>query len=474
MALTANGVGSGLDINGLVGQLMSIEARPVTLLNTKEASFQAKLSAFGQLKSALTPMQSALTGLKDIARFTGMRASLGDATLATASATPQAAKGTYSLQVMQIAQGQRVVTNSDTVPTVGAGTLSFSFGTYSTDDSDPDNPVTSFSSSRIETVTLEPGKDKLTDLRDAINSANVGIRAQIVNNGTVDQLILAGNGEGADAAFKIEGSAGLSGFSFDLSTGSSSTLESLETAQDARLKLDGVVLTRSSNSISDAIEGVTLNLLKGDPDKTTTLTVANDRSAAKASIEALVKAYNEFNTSARGLTAVDTEKKSVGILTGDATARSIQSQMRTAFGAIFSSFGGVSSLSGMGISFSRDGTLSVNSVELEAALNDPSKKVAEFFAGADGVKGFAASLQDRLDGYLKTGGTLDARTTGINDSLKSLDRQREALGRKLEMVEKRYRTQFTNLDSLIGSLSQTSTYLQQQLASIANLNNNNR
>lgn len=469
MALTANGIGSGLDINGLVNQLMSIEARPATQLNRKEASFQAKLSAFGQLKSMLSPLQSALSGLKDASRFQAMRATLGDSSLAMLTTTTEATKGSYSFEVMQLAQGQRVVTSDATAPTVGAGTLTFSFGTYSTDTSDPDNPVTSFNASRVETVTLEPGKDKLTDVRDAINSANIGIRAQIVNNGSVDQLILAGTREGAAQAFKIEESGDLSGFGFDLTTGGS-TMTSLETAQNAKIKLDGVVLTRSSNSISDAIDGVTLNLLKADPGKSTTLTVSNDRSAAKTSIEALVKAYNEFNTGIRSLTAVDAEAKTVGVLTGDATARGIQTQMRNAFGAIVSAFGGASSLSDIGITFNRDGSLSVNGATLEAALNDPTKKVAEFFAGADGVKGFSGLLQDRLDGYLKSGGLLDSRTSGINDSIKSLDRQREVLARRLDMIEARYRTQFTALDSLLGSMSQTSNYLTQQLASLSKLN----
>lgn len=466
MAITSNGIGSGLDINGLVNQLMSIEARPVTQLNTKEASFQAKLSAFGQLKSMLTPFQSAVSGLKDISRFQTMRATLGDSSLAMLTATSDAVKDSYSFEVMQLAQSQRVVTSETAEPTVGAGTLTISFGTYVTDDSDPDNPVTTLSSTRIETVTLDASQDSLSDLRDAINEADIGIRAQIVNNGSVDQLIFAGSGVGAGQAFKISGSGDLAGFGFDLSTGGTNTMTSLETAQDAKIKLDGVTLTRSTNSISDAIDGVTMNLLKASPGTTTTLSVSNDRSAVKTSIEALVKAYNDFNTGIRGLTAVDTEAKSVGVLTGDATARSIQSQMRNAFGTLISSFGGVSSLSEIGITFNRDGSLSLNSVKLEGALNDPDKKVAEFFAGTDGAKGFATLLNERIGDYLKAGGVLDSRTEGINDSIKSLDRQRETLARRLETIEKRYRAQFTALDALVGSMTQTSNYLQQQLANL--------
>nr|MBL8457029.1 flagellar filament capping protein FliD [Zoogloeaceae bacterium] len=469
MALIANGVGSGLDINGLVSQLMTVEARPATLLNTREASFQARLSAFGQLTSVLSPMQSALSSLKNTSTFQAMRATVGDSSVATALASTTAAKGNYSLEVQQIAQGQRVVSNATTAPTVAAGTLTFNFGSYSTDTTDPDNPVTTFTQTSSRTVTLEPGKDSLSDLRDAINDANIGVRAQIVKNGSIDQLIIAGNTEGTGGGFQISGSAGLAGFSYDASTGASSTLDELEKAQDAILKLDGVTLTRSSNSLTDVIEGVTLNILKADPGKPTKLTVAPDNTSVKTAIENLVKAYNEFNTTSRTLTSYDAKNKTSSILTGDSTVRSIQSQIRNALGASFPGSGGVSSLSEIGITFNRDGSLSITSSKLDSALNDPDKKVGELFTGMDGKGGLANSLSDSLDGLLRTGGVLDSRTAGINSSIKAIDEQRERLAVRLEMVEKRYRAQFIALDTLVGSLSQTSTFLTQQLANLPKL-----
>lgn len=466
MALTANGVGSGLDINSLVSQLMTLEARPATLLNNREASYQARLSAFGQLKSVLSPMQSALSSLKSASNFQAMRATVGDGTVASALASTTATKASYSLEVQQIAQGQRVVSNATTAPSVAAGTLTFNFGSYATDVTDPDNPVTSFTQTSSRTVTLEPGKDKLSDLRDAINDAKIGVRAQIVKNGSVDQLIIAGDTEGKRGGFQITGSDGLAGFSYDASTGATSTLDQLEKAQDAIIKLNGVSLTRSTNSITDAVDGVTLNLLKGDPGKTTTLSVAPDRSAVKSAIESLVKAYNEFNTTSRELTSYNPENKTSAILTGDATARSIQSQVRNALGAPFGGTGGVSTLSELGITFNRDGSLSLVSSKLDTALNDPDKKVGEFFTGADGKGGLANSLNARLDGILKSGGVLESRADGINRSIKAIDEQRERLGMRLEMVEKRYRAQFSALDALVGAMSQTSSYLSQQLANL--------
>lgn len=473
MAITANGVGSGLDISGIVNQLMTLEARPLTLLNAREASFQARLSGIGQLKSALSPLQSALSSLKTPSSFQGMRASVGDSTLALATATTGAAKGNYSLEVMQIAQGQRVLTSETTTPSVSSGTLTFNFGRYDVDDSDPGNPVTSFTQTSSASVTLEPGKTSLQDLRDAINGANIGVRAQVINNGTTDQLIIAGNSEGKNAAFQIVGTDGLSGFSYDGSTGATNSLTEIETAQDARIRLDGVTLTRSGNAISDVIEGVTINLLKGDPDKKTTLTVANDRTAVKTAIENLVKAYNEFNTAARQLGNYNEETKQAGALNGDSSLRSIQSQLRNTIGGVFSNPDGVQSLSEIGISFNRDGSLSINASKLDTALNDPEKNVAGLFTGDDGKSGLAHTLSGVLDGILGTGGILDSRSDGINRSIKSLDAQRESLGIRLEMIEKRYRAQFTALDSMLGSMQQTSNYLQQQLTNLSKITSGN-
>ncbi|HRQ59073.1 MAG TPA: flagellar filament capping protein FliD [Azoarcus taiwanensis] len=473
MALTASGIGSGLDISGIVNQLMTLEARPLRLLDAREASFQARLSGIGQLKSALAPMQSALNSLKTPSSFQGMRASVGDTSLATATATTSAARGSYSLEVLQIAQGQRLITNETVAPSVSDGTLTFRFGRYEVDNSDPNNPVTSFTQSSSASVTLEPGKTTLQDLRDAINSANVGVRAQVINNGETDQLIIAGNNEGRDSAFQIVGAGGLSAFSYDASTGATSTLNEIETAQDAQIRLDGVTLTRASNTITDAVDGVTLNLLKGEPDKQTTLTIANDRTAVRAAIDNLVKAYNEFNIAARQLGSYNEETRQAGPLNGDSALRSIQQQLRNTIGGIFTNPDGVQSLSAIGVSFNRDGSLSVDTGTLDRALNDPDMNVAGLFTGADGKSGFAFALSGVLDGILGTGGTLDSRSDGINRSIRSLDEQRERLGMRLEMIEKRYRAQFTALDSMLGSMQQTSNYLQQQLSSLSRMSSGN-
>jgi flagellar hook-associated protein 2 len=464
MALTANGVGSGLDINGLVKQLMEVEAQPLNKLNTKEASFQSKLSAFGQIKSLLTPLQSALSGLKNLSSFQKMQGTLADTSLASLIVTGTPTKATRNFEVTQIAQGQRLTTSSTTAPTVAAGTLTFEFGSYSTDVDE----ITSFSATTTKTVTLGAGVDTLAEMRDAINDAKIGVRAQIVNNGTADQLVIASTSEGRESAFRLSGSAGVSGFSYDESTGATSSLTALEKSQDAKIILDGITLTRKSNSISDAIEGLTINLLKADPGKKTTLSIDNDRSAVKSSIENLVKAYNEFNTSARSLSAYNPDTRTAAVLTGDATVRGMLSQIRNDLGGAVASGGNITNLSQVGLDFDRNGTLSLNAAKLDAALKNPDNKVGEFFAGKDGVDGLASRLSKRLSGYLESKGIVESRMDGIKGSIKLIDAQRETISLRLETIENRYRKQFTTLDTLIGQLTSTSSYLQQQLAALPN------
>lgn len=433
MALTASGIGSGLDINGLVGQLMSLEQRPLTALATKEASYQAKLSAFGQLKSVLSALQSATGGLQDSAKFSAMKVTVGTDAGFTATSTTSAATGSYSVQVTNLATVQRAATNKDVTFVPGSGTLSVTTGG--------------------NTKSLEFAGGSIEQLRDAINGANLGVTANVIDNGTAKQLVLAGKNTGTSNAFTATG------------LGIESSLYEIQPAENATLTIDGIAITRASNTISDAIEGVTLNLTK-EMAATGSLTVAEDPSNARSAIEAFVKAYNDANKAIRDLTAYNPETRKASTLTGDSTARSIQGQLRNLIGGALPGFTGVSRLSDIGISFKADGTLSIDSSKLDAALKDAGKDVAGFFAGSSGITGFAETISSTLEDYVSGGGMLAGRTDGINASIKALGKQREALTARLEQIEKRYLAQFTALDSMVASMTQTSNFLTQQLANL--------
>lgn len=457
--LTASGIGSGLDIESLVSQLMSLEQRPLTQLDVKEASYQAQLSAFGQLKSSLSALQSAARGLEGTAKFSATKATVADGNLLSASSSTTASVGTYSVDVLAIAKTQRTATSGTTEFSPVAGNLTVTFGSVT-------GGVFTPGTGTPKSITFAGGT--LEDLRDAINDGDLGVTASVVNNGTVDQLVLTGNSTGADQAFKLSGTAGLS-FDPATTTTSSDPVYSVQAAQNAQVKVDGITVSRSNNTIEDVIKGVTLNLTEADPGNPTTVTVAADKSGARSSIDALIKAYNDLNSTIKALTAFDEDTKVAAALNGDATARSIQTQMRSLFGSAISGLNGLSRLSDMGISFQSDGTLLADSAKLNAALNDPTKDVAGFFAGVEGVTGFSKALSQRVDQFNLTNGAISGRTVGLKDSIDSLDKQREAINARLVTIEARYRKQFTALDSLVSSFSQTSTFLTQQLANLPSL-----
>lgn len=460
--LTASGIGSGLDIDSLVTQLMTLEQRPLSLIATKEASFQAKLSAFGQLKSVLTSLQTAADALKDSAKFSATKASVADSTLLTATSNASASPGTYSVEVNALAKVQRTATSATAEFVPVAGDLTITLGKVSGGVFVPGGG----------TATLSFDGGTLEELRDAINDGDLGVTASVVNNGTVKQLVLTGDETGAAQAFSISGTAGLS---FDPATVGVSTdpVYGVQSSQDAQLIVDGLSISRSTNSIGDVIEGVTLTLTQADPGTATSVTVADDKGGAISAINAFVKAFNDFTTAAKNLTAFNAETKVAATLNGDSTVRSIQSQLRGILASSLGSFNGTRTLSELGIAFKDDGSLAVDSAKLDTAIKDPTKKVAEFFAGTDNVKGFAETVSDRIDAFVNGSGLISGRTNGINSSIKILDRQRDALEVRLVQIESRYRTQFSALDSLVASMTQTSTFLTQQLANLPTIRSSN-
>ncbi|ATE59436.1 flagellar filament capping protein FliD [Thauera sinica] len=459
MAISAAGVGSGLDVSGIISQLMAVERQPLTRIESQQSSYQSKLSAFGLLKSAMSKLQDAAATLAKPGTFSATAASAGDTKAFTVSSTSSAQTGSYNVEVSALARTQRVATSATAEPAVGEGSLTISLGRYAEDGS--------FTPAEDgeKTISLAAGAT-LADLRKAINAADAGVSAQIVNNGTVNQLVISSKETGAANAFRLSGDGALAGFGFDAGNPSGSSLTSVQQAQDARLTIDGLAITRSTNTVTDAIEGVTLKLAKLT-DEETAVTVTRDDTVATKAIDDFVKAYNELNTLIRSQTSYNAETKKAGTLNGDSGVRSIQNQIRGVFSNPLSGLSGATTLSQIGITFKTDGSISVDSTKLTEALADPAKKVGELFRGNGTVEGFAKTLESRIKSMLDTDGLLSARTEGISRSIKALDDRKETMELRLARIEARYSAQFTALDAAMSSMSTTSAYLTRQLASLS-------
>ena len=384
----ALGVGSTLDVNSLVTQLMAAEQRPIAALATKEAKYQSQLTAYGSLKGALSTFQSSVSSLANPAKFSAVTASLTDTTLASVIASPTALSGSYSLNVTQLAQSQKLQSSTAFAApstTLGTGTLTISFGTYIASPSsftiNPDKAT--------KTITIGSSQNSLSGVRDAINAANAGISANIINDGSGNRLVITSTDSGAANALKITvadsdglntNSAGLSQLAYD----GTSPLTSQMTQptgmgpKDAVLTIDGIAINKPSNTITDAITGMTVNLLKTG---TSNLTVMHDTTAVQSAVQTFVTAYNALNITIAKLSQYDLANKKAAILTGDSTISSIKSRLNTIFNTpLPTAGGGLTNLSSIGIAFQKDGTLALDTAKLTTALNDSTKDVSTLFA----------------------------------------------------------------------------------------------
>lgn len=470
MAISSTGVGSGLDVTSLVKQLMEVERAPLKALDTKEASYQAKLSTLGTVKNALAALQTAAKAIATTDKLTPVKASVADSTLLAAAPSAGAVPGNYNVEVQSLAQAQKLKTSvgfSNTSDIVGSGTLTFDFGSY--DSAEP--PVfTPNGAKAAKTVTITSSNNTLAGMRDAINNANMGVSASIINDGSKNILTFTSNDTGTASALKVTaGDPSLNAFAYDPTGAGGSSMNQIVAAQDAVIVVDSVPITKQSNKIADAIQGVTLDLAKAEPGKSTKISLARDSSGAQAAVENFIKAYNDANKAITDATAYNVATGVGAALNGDSTMRSVQSQMRALFSTgIPGAPGGMGTLSDAGISFQKDGTLALDATKFSAAAANPAKDISKLFATSATAKGYGYQMDVLLGKILSPVGVLSNKNTSINKQIEDLGDQRDSVNTRLEATEKRYRAQFSALDTAIASMQSTSSFLTQQLSLLAN------
>ena len=437
MAISSAGIGSGLDVASLVAQLVSAERAPQDArLSATKSKVNVTLSALGTFKGGLSALQGAVDALR------GSGGAIGKLTTAvssegsfTASASGNAVPGRYEIEVLSLATAHKVASTpfaGGAASVVGSGTVTIGVGTDSFQ------------------VTLADGANTLADLRNAINTApdNAGVNATLLTEDGGTRLVLTSRTAGTAEALTV-------------TTALFATAD-VQAASDAQIEIDGFTYTGNSNSITGALDGVTLNLAKAEIGKVVTLDIANDQAAANEAIQNLVRAYNAVVGVVKKHASYDAATQTGGALMGDIAVRSAMQQIRSVLGGE-NGAGSITMLSQLGVKTATDGTLSVDSSKLGTALSNNSEAVRALFAGSDGI---GEKLSAVLDGYLGTDGRLGAQTERLQSRLTAITDQTEALDRRMALVEARYRKQFTALDSLLGQLQSTSNYLSQQLANL--------
>jgi flagellar hook-associated protein 2 len=461
-SITSLGVGSGMDLEGLITSLMNAQKIPLTQLQQQEASYQSKISALGTLSSQLSSLQSAAQAMKPsvlqtpLQKFASYNASVADSSIAAASAGDGAVTGSYNVTVSQLAQAQKITLGSG-IPNAGdgtsgsipAGTLTLTFGSVS---------GTTFNADTSRTpVSITPTTNTLAGLRDAINAANAGVTATIVNASDGGHLVLTGQ-EGANQAFTL---SGISGFEYDPTATSGNAFTTTQAAQDAKLTIDGIDVTSSSNTVNDAIDGVSLTLSKTG---STTLKVTQDNTTnITTALNGFISAYNAAVSTMQTQGAYDATTKTAGPLQGNYILRSAQNTLSNlVFNTSVTNNGVTQTLSSIGVSITgSNGNLSLDSSKLQAALKKDPEAVANLVAAV------GSAFDSSLDQIVGISGSIATSKNSLNSMVKDVQNREDALQTQLTTIEARYRQQFSNLDTLMSSMTSTSTYLTQQLSALS-------
>jgi flagellar hook-associated protein 2 len=450
--LTSLGVGSGLDVASLVDKLVAAKKAPQQdQITNQAAAANTQLSALGQISAALSALQSAMAPLSDGSAFASRTVTSSDTTVLGAGSDGTAVNGNYNIVVNKLASSLKVSSGAfaSSSTAVGTGTLTLTVA------------------GKSMSLTLGSTNNSLAAVRDAINKAsnNPGVSATIVTGSDGAHLVLSSTQTGAANGFKVSssgGDGGLAALNYDVAASSGNALSVINAASDASYTIDKLPANSASNTVSTAINGLTLNLINVG---SSTLSVSNDSSKATNALTNLVSTYNSFVGIYQNLTKYDATSGTAGAMIGDATLNSINSTLSSIVGGTANG----ATLSSIGISLQVDGTLKLDSGTLATALSDGGKTVGNLFAGTGG---FAAKLNTPLSTWVGDSGLLAGRTTSLSQQLTDLSSQQTALNSRMDDLTARYQAQFTALDTLMSKLNSTSSYLTQQFAALNNTNNN--
>ena len=457
--VSSTGIGSGIDINSLVTQLVSAEGQPAfNSITRQETAANARLSGLGTLKSALSDFKSVVNKLKDGNLFKTHKAASADESRIKATAGAGSVAGSYSLEVTQLAKAQKSISGefANASAVVGSGTLTIATTGGASFD-----------------VTIGSGNNTLAGIRDAINSAsgNTSVSASIVNvnnstnTGTISKLVLSSKNSGTTNAFTVTGTeSGGAGLSQIFST----NLTNQTTAKDAIIKVDGETATRSTNSISDVIQGLTLDLKSAQVGTTVNVDVTLDSEAVNKTLTDFVTAYNKLHNTAKDLGkfggSTDGSGSGNGALIGDATLRYVTTQVRQdSANPVSSATGNYNSLAMIGIKIDKDGVMSLDSAQLNTALSASLQSVSDVFASTDGV---ASRLNSKLDNFLQSGGPLDSQQSSLKKQLSTLSDRRADVQARLDNLQKTLQKQFTAMDVNVGKFKNTSAFLSNWISKL--------
>lgn len=415
--VTSTGLGSGVDINGLVTKLVNAEQTPtLTRLAKKETQVQAKISAYGTFKGNISAFRDSLAALKNARGFQKPTATSSDETTLTATTDTNADLGSYKIEVKQTAQNHVLASGRYAAAdsTVGTGKLTIQLGTtdYTPASSGSPENYAGFTANpdrSAVSITIDSANNTLTGVRDAINSAKAGVSASVINDGGGFRLVLTSTDSGArnsiqttveDGDGNHADTAGLSALAFNATA---THLDQTQGAQDAKLTINGLEVSSASNTVTQAFKGVTLNIKQASPGRIVNVGVSQNDGDISKSLENFVKTYNAIVKSAADLGSYDKSTRKAGVLLGEAAFQGVVGRLRSELTqGVTGSNGNFQTLSTIGLTFQKDGTLQFDSSKLTSALSTDRAGITALFAtmarSSDSNVGYIANTNETKTG----------------------------------------------------------------------------
>lgn len=471
MAISSPGVGSGLDVNSIVTQLVAIEKQPLKALQTKASTLQSQLSLYGTIKSQVSALQDAAAALASASNWAAQAATSSNTSAVTVTASSTAASTAFGLDVTRLAQAQTTASRSVAVGSAigagsGTGVLTIQLGSWGSAGAGP------FTAGATPSVAVNVSEtDSYATIAAAINAQNAGVKATVLRSGNTERLSLQSTTTGSDAGFSISSDGGFSALdslsftSLVNGTESAAGMESSQSGLNATLKINGVAVESATNVVTNVVPGVTFNLLQttasGSPVQ---ISVAQDKTAVQKNIQAFADAYSALNKTLTDATKYVPGGVS-GALQGDSTTVGLQNLMRKVIGS--SSVGSTfSRLSDVGLEQQTDGTLKLNTVKLTTAMGDMAnlQKLFTTDNANTATNGFALKLRDLTKGLIAADGTVSNKSTALKGAITRNGDEQDRVNVHAASVETQLRRQYSALDAQMARMSSLSSYVTAQLA----------
>lgn len=479
MAISSAGIGSGLDIESIVSQLVALEKRPISQLQLKAASVEARLSIYSQVKSLTSQLSDAASKLSLDSTWRTKTVSSSNSAAVSATITGVAADTSFQFEVQQLARQQSTASAVRTPldQPLGAGTLSIQIGRWLNIDTTP----TFAEGAAAEIPITVAATDTLTDIASKINGASAGVTATVIKDSSGERLLLRSNETGEEAGFRVRasGAAGLSALSFDLKDAPGVGMAQPtadyqpQLGLNTRATINGIAVSSANNTFGGLVPGLSLTVSQVTTSPVE-LRVSNDKDSMRKSVNAFVDAYNALNDMLTSSTRYDLETKRAGPLQGDSSAVALMNQFRRLVSAPTGRDALFQRLPDIGIDIRQGGRLVVDQDKLQAALDKPDELRRLFGRASDGdtrVSGIGQTIRAFATQVLGADGVINSRSDALNANIKSNQTEQERVLERASVVEKRLRAKYAALDTKLAGLTALSSYIGQQVTAWNKTNN---